>query len=58
MVAKIISVGKNAMSINDNSAVFSSSVIIIVSLNIKTRFAIEMIKGNIIVAVSFTPSDK
>jgi hypothetical protein len=58
MVAKIISVGKNAMSINDNSAVFSSSVIIIVSLYIKTRFAIEMIKGNIIVAVSFTPSDK
>ena len=57
MVAKIISVGKNAMNINDIRAVFSSSVISFVSLYIKKRFAIEMIKGNRIVAVSFIPNN-
>jgi len=56
IVAKIISVGKNAISSKAIKAIRSFPVNSFAILYVRARFAIEMKKGKIIVAVSFMPN--
>ena len=56
MDAKITSVGKNAISSMAIIAIASFLVNIFAILYVRIRFAIEMKKGKIIVAVSFKPN--
>ena len=55
IVAKIISVGKKAVSKADKIAAFSFSVIILAIIYVRMMLAIDNKNGNIIVANSFTP---
>ena len=55
IVAKIISVGKKAVSKADKIAAFSFFVIILAIIYVRMMLAIDNKNGNIIVANSFTP---